>query len=170
MFAELDWGNREVCVRINKVGSGYSEEDLDFVKRESKVTSIILPKADEIPRDIRKKTGKFLLPLIETAKGVLRVEDIVRCEGVEAVSYGPADLAYSVGGRTEAYSQNLYVKTRIVVAASAYGVNAIDSVFFDSSRLAWIQNRSRAVERLRLRRKAGRSSISDNRRKRGLHS
>ena len=131
ILAELDWGKREVCVRINKVGSGYSDEDLDFVKHEIKVSSIILPKADEIPRDIRKRTGKILIPLIETARGVLKVEDIVRCEGVEAVSYGPADLAYSVGGRTEVYSQNLYVKTRILIAASAYGVDAIDSVFFE---------------------------------------
>ena len=131
MIAELDWGKREVCVRVNKVGSGYSKEDLDFVKRENKVTSIILPKADEISSDLHVKTGKILIPLIETAKGVLRVEDIVRCEGVEAVSYGPADLAYSVGGRTEAYTQNLYVKTRIVMAASTYDVDAIDSVYFE---------------------------------------
>ena len=108
----LTGANARLCVRINKVGSIYSREDIDFVKREKKVNSIILPKADEIPRDLQSKTGKILIPLIETAKGVLRVEDIVRCEGVGAVSYGPADLAYSVGGRTEAYSQNLYVKTR----------------------------------------------------------
>jgi citrate lyase subunit beta / citryl-CoA lyase len=62
---------------------------------------------------------------------VLKVEDIVRCDGVEAVSYGPADLAYSVGGRTEAYSQNLFIKTLLVVAASAYGVDAVDGVFFE---------------------------------------
>jgi citrate lyase beta subunit len=36
MLAELDWGKREVCVRINKVGTGYSKEDLDFVKGEKK--------------------------------------------------------------------------------------------------------------------------------------
>jgi len=130
LMKQLDWGKREVCVRINKLGSDYSKEDLDFVKREEKVSSLVLPKTEEIPKDLQKKTGKILLPLIETAMGVLRVEDIVRCEGVEAVSYGPADLAYSVGGRTEAYSGSISVKTSIVVAASAYGVDAVDGVFF----------------------------------------
>ena len=130
MLSELDWGKREVCVRINKVGSDYSKDDVAFVKGEEKISGVVLPKTEEIPKDLQKKTGKILLPLIETAMGVLRVEDIVRCEGVGAVSYGPADLAYSVGGRTEAYSGSISVKTSIVIAASAYGVDALDGVFF----------------------------------------
>jgi citrate lyase subunit beta/citryl-CoA lyase len=65
----------------------------------------------------------------------LRIEDIVKLAGVEAVSFGPADLANSLGGKVEAYAQSLYVKTRIVVAAAAYGVDPIDCVFFDLQNL-----------------------------------
>ena len=78
-----------------------------------------------------KATGKALIPIVETARGVLHIEDVVRSEGVVAVTYGAGDLATSVGGDVEAYGRNIYVKTRLVIAAAAYGLEAIDRVFFD---------------------------------------
>jgi citrate lyase subunit beta/citryl-CoA lyase len=135
LLRELDWGRREVCVRINKAGSIYAEDDIEFVRKHEKVGAIVLPKAESIPRAIYKRTGKAMIPLIETAKGVTNVEKLARCDGVVAVSYGPADLANSVGGTTEAYSENNFVKTKIVIEASAYGVDAIDGVYFDLDNL-----------------------------------
>ncbi|MDG7000553.1 MAG: CoA ester lyase [Nitrososphaerota archaeon] len=140
----LDWGDCELCVRINKVGFGYSEEDLSFAARHAKLDSIVLPKVENIPYDLAKSCGKSLVPLVETAKGLLSLEKTVRLDGVTAVGYGPADFALSLGGRTAAYSRNLFVKTQIVVTASAYGVDAIDSVFFDLSDLEGF--RSEAIE------------------------
>jgi citrate lyase subunit beta / citryl-CoA lyase len=131
LFRELDWGRKEVCLRINKVGSIYAKEDLEFVKKQEKVGALVLPKAESIPGIIYRRTGKTMIPLIETAKGITNVQELARCDGVVAVSYGPADLANSVGGRTEAYSQNNFVKTKIIIEASAYGVDAIDGVYFD---------------------------------------
>jgi citrate lyase subunit beta / citryl-CoA lyase len=131
LFRELDWGRKEVCLRINKVSSIYAKEDLEFVKKQEKVGALVLPKAESIPGIIYKRTGKTMIPLIETAKGITNVQKLARCDGVVAVSYGPADLANSVGGRTEAYSQNNFVKTKIIIEASAYGVDAIDGVYFD---------------------------------------
>ncbi|MGI0091855.1 MAG: HpcH/HpaI aldolase/citrate lyase family protein [Nitrososphaerales archaeon] len=141
LLRELDWGKRELCVRVNKFASGYSDEDFSLAKCEEKIRTIVLPKADDqVPKDLHLKTGKILIPLIETARGLLRVENIARFEGVEALSYGPADLAYSVGGRTEIYTQNLFVKTQIVMAASAYGVDSIDCVYFELSNLDGFRN------------------------------
>ena len=117
MLDLLDWGDCELCVRINKVGSGYSEDDLSFASRQAKLDTIVLPKVEDIPLDLAKSSGKSLLPLIETAKGLLSLEKTVRFDGVTAVGYGPADFALSVGGRTKAYSRNLFVKTQIVIAA-----------------------------------------------------
>lgn len=130
LLGELDWGKREVCIRINKIGSRYSPEDISLVKKQSKVTSVVLPKNEKISGDVLK-IGKTLIPLIETPVGLLRIEAIARSEGVEAISLGPADLANSIGGKTEAYSKNLYVKTKIAVTSAAYGIDAIDCVFFD---------------------------------------
>ena len=47
------------------------------------------------------------------------------------MSYGAGDLAASVGGDIAAYGRNVTVKTLVVVAAAAYGLDAIDNVFFD---------------------------------------
>lgn len=130
LLQEFNWGKAELCVRINKFGSEYSTEDISFVMRQQKVNSIVLPKAENIPDSILR-SGKSIIPLIETPLGLLHVEDTVRSNSIEAVSFGPADLANSLGGKTESYAQSQYVKTKIVVAASAYGVDAIDCVFFD---------------------------------------
>ncbi|TRM94504.1 CoA ester lyase, partial [Sulfolobus sp. A20-N-G8] len=67
----------------------------------------------------------------ETAKGIAKIEDIVRSEGVEAISYGIADLSLSLGGDFTFYEKNEFIKTYIVNIAKAYDVDAIDKVYFD---------------------------------------
>lgn len=131
LFQDLDFGGREVCVRINELGSAFSKDDVLFSRKEEKVDALIIPKAESLPASLHKRTQKTLIPLVETARGMLKIEQLVRSKGVEAISYGPADLANSVGGRIEAYSESSFVKTQIVVAASSYGVDAIDGVYFD---------------------------------------
>lgn len=139
----LDWGDSELCVRINKVGSRYSEDDLSFASRHAKLDTVVLPKVEDVPFDLAKSCGKMLFPLVETAKGLISLEKIVRTDGIAAVGYGPADFALSLGGRTEAYSRNLFVKTQIVVTSSAYGVDAIDGVYFDLSDLEGFRSEAR---------------------------
>lgn len=134
LLRELEWEKSEICVRINKIGTRYSKGDISFVSRQRKVTSIVLPKAEGIPSELRR-SGKLLIPLIETPAGLIKVESMVRSAGVSAVSFGPADFADSVGGKTEAYSRNLYLKTKIVTAAAASGIDPIDCVFFDLQNL-----------------------------------
>ncbi|HYM41001.1 MAG TPA: CoA ester lyase [Thermoplasmata archaeon] len=127
----IAWGRREVCVRVNGLGSPEGPEDVKVVSREGRVDALVIPKAEGDLSPVSRDTGKNLVPLIETALGLTRIEDVVRSEGVVAVSYGAGDLAVSVGGDIRAYARNVYVKTRIVTVASAYGVDAIDRVYFD---------------------------------------
>lgn len=131
LFQELDFGRREICLRINQLGSDLSREDVEFARKEEKIDTLIISKAESLPISLYKTTQKAMIPLVETAKGVLRIEHLVRTKGVEAISYGPADLANSVGGRVESFSQNIFLKTQMVVAAASYGVDAIDGVYFD---------------------------------------
>ncbi|WP_243678089.1 CoA ester lyase [Vulcanisaeta distributa] len=98
------------------------------------VKCIVIPKAEFDLSFVYKATGREIEPLIETARGgLLKVEDVVRSEGVTAVSYGgAADFALSVGGVVKTYEQNQVLKTMVVSAARAYGgVDPIDKVFFD---------------------------------------
>ncbi len=135
LLPRIEWDKTEICLRINKVGSEFSAEDIDFAIGQEKIDTIILPKTEHIPPSLHSSTGKRLIPLIETSMGFLRIEEIARTEGVEAIAYGPADFAFSVRGKTEFYSQNNYVKTKIAVTASAYGLDAIDGVYFDLTDL-----------------------------------
>jgi len=120
---EADWGRREIAVRINALGTDDGDRDLAALRSEPRIDSLVVPKADSDLSAAAKGTGKGLIPLIETARGLLRIEEVVRSEGVVAVSYGAGDLAASVGGDIEAYGRNVTVKTLVVVA--------IDKVFFD---------------------------------------
>ena len=135
LLPKIEWPGREICLRINKIGPEFSAEDIEFAKSQEKIDAIVLPKTEHIPASLRDTTGKRLIPLIETSMGFLRIEEIARTEGVEAITYGPADFAFSVRGKTEFYSQNNYVKTKIAVTASAYGLDAIDGVYFDLTNL-----------------------------------
>jgi len=128
---KADWGHRELGVRINAPGTPDGQRDLAVLAAEPLVSMLAVPKAESDLSPLNKATGKALIPIVETARGVLRIEDVVRSEGAVAVTYGAGDLATSVGGDVEAYGRNVYVKTRLVIAAAAYGIEAIDRVFFD---------------------------------------
>ena len=121
----------ELCVRINKVTSDdYSNEDILAISKISKVNAIVLPKTEQISVDLSKRIGLPIIALIETARGLLNVERISSSPNVSAVSFGPQDFANSVVGNVEAYRENTYIKTHILVTAKASGIDAIDGVFF----------------------------------------
>jgi len=70
--------------------------------------------------------------LIETAAGVLRAEGIAAADPTDAVLFGAEDLAADLGAtRTDAGTEVLYAREHVVLAASAAGVDAVDTVFTD---------------------------------------
>ncbi|BDC18820.1 CoA ester lyase [Acidianus sp. HS-5] len=135
LLKELDWGKRELCVRINSLQLIESYKDIATIGKEDKINCIVIPKAENDLSFLYMATGKFLIPLIETAKGMTKIEDIARSEGVSAISYGIADLSLSLGGDYTYYEKNEFVKTQIVITAKTYGVDAIDKVYFDLKNL-----------------------------------
>ncbi|MEM4884755.1 MAG: CoA ester lyase, partial [Saccharolobus sp.] len=95
-----------------------------------------------------KATGKSLIPLIETAKGVMRIEEIARSEGVVAISYGIADLSLSLGGDYTFYERNEFIKTKVVIAAKTYDIDAIDKVYFDLKNLEGFRRECEEAKKL----------------------
>lgn len=126
----LDWGRRELCVRINQMGTPDGRRDVALLARAERVDSAVVPKAEGGLGPLHRRTGKSLVPLIETARGLTNVEEVTAADGVVAVAYGAADFALSVGGSVPEYMENYYVKSKIVIAARSNGVEAIDNVFF----------------------------------------
>lgn len=129
--SELDWGYREVCVRINPLTGLDSYRDLLLVSSLERVDALVIPKADVGLEPVFRATGKSLIPIIETARGLLSVEDIASEEGVVALTWGAADMAFSLGGSVEAFSANVYIRTKVAASAAAHGLDALDKVYFD---------------------------------------
>ncbi len=133
LFHELDWGKKAIWIRANPPTTNHFLKDLELVSSLDALYGVVIPKAEESITWVNELCEKSVMPLVETPRGLLSLEKLVRSEGVVAVGYGAADFALFVGGSVTQYSSNVYIKSALVITASAYGVDAVDNVFFDLS-------------------------------------
>ena len=129
------------CVRINPYDRR-GRTDVEAVVRgvSTPPDAIALPKVDT-PETVEALAdhladlgadGVDIVPLIETARGVVAVERIAAASGVDAVAYGDQDFTADIGATvTDDKTESLYARQRTVVAAAAAGVDAVDTVWTD---------------------------------------
>jgi citrate lyase subunit beta/citryl-CoA lyase len=137
----------EVCVRVNPTGIA-ADDDLGAVLAgDPRLDSVMLPKvaaADDVAslHALLDEHGRSLpiVALVESAAGVLNAESIAAADATDAVAFGAEDLAADLGAtRTDDGTEVLYAREHVVLAASAAGVDAIDTIhadFEDESGLA----------------------------------
>ncbi|PSQ43900.1 CoA ester lyase [Halobacteriales archaeon QS_9_68_42] len=140
ILADPEFGpDCEVCARVN-ADPATAAEDLDAVLTDGAgLNSVMVPKAESdagvrrIDELVRERGADLpLLALCESARGVLNAEDIAATPAVEAVLFGAEDLSADIGAtRTEGGEEVSYARQRVVLAAGAAGVDAIDTVFTD---------------------------------------
>ena len=141
MLDSLDEPVPNISVRINPYDRS-GREDVDAVVGavNSPPDSVVLPKVEsaesvEALRDHLADLGAVgvdIIPLIETAAGIVAAEEIAAAPGVEAIAYGDQDFTADIGATvTDDKSESLYARQRVVVAASAAGVDALDTVYTD---------------------------------------
>ena len=127
---ELD-PEAELCVRVNPPGAGLRA---DLAALKTLPESVMLPKVSG-PEDIAAVTNHRSVPvlaLLETAAGVLAAERVARADPTDALVFGAEDLAADTGARrTTAGTEIEYARQRVVLAASAAGIDAIDTLFTD---------------------------------------
>jgi citrate lyase subunit beta/citryl-CoA lyase len=124
----------EVCVRVNP----RFEEDLAILER-ARPDALMLPKVagaedvEGLDRLVRERGGSLpVFALVESARGVLEAPAIADAEATDALVFGAEDLAADVGAtRTPEGTEVLYARQRVVIAAGAAGVDAIDTVYTD---------------------------------------
>lgn len=124
----------ELCIRVNP---DYSE-DIRMIMGYD-IDSVALPKVGgsmEVKRfcDTLSDHGVEggVIVVVESADGVLNVEEIAGVDGVEAVVFGAEDLAADIGAkRTKEGVEVLYARERVVLAASAADIDAIDTLYTD---------------------------------------
>lgn len=146
----------EVSLRINDVKTELGRSDLAaLVEAAVRPDALMLPKvagADEV-REVEAALARSgaALPLIvqlETAAGVLAAAEIASSSPrVSAVFFGAIDLAADLGCAVE-WEALLYARSRVVLAAGAAGVSALDSPFMDVPAVAALADESRRVRRL----------------------
>ncbi len=138
----LDFYGAERMVRINQVPAGLA--DLDFIVPHN-VNLILVPKcesADQVKlvnkrideiRQEKSISGKiWLMPIIESAAGVLKALEIATSENVVAMAIGLEDYTADIGTRrTNEGTESFFARSMVVNACKAAGIQAIDSVFSD---------------------------------------
>lgn len=138
----IDFRGAEVMVRVNQLPLGL--EDLDEIVPEGP-EMILIPKV-ESPDQVREVEGRcrtlagqagihvpLLMPILESAKGILLALEIASASSlVAALTIGLEDYTADLGvERTTGGRESIWARSRLVNAARAAGLPAIDTVFSD---------------------------------------
>ena len=155
-FRAIDFLQCERMVRINQLPLGL--EDLDEIVPECPDV-ILIPKVeipdqviavekriDEVKSDYGLTRPTWLMPILESALGIENAFAIARAsEKTVALTIGLEDYTADLGVmKTSSGTESLYARERVLNAAHAAGIQAIDSVFggigdLDALR-AWATN------------------------------
>lgn len=139
----LDFRGAERMVRINQGDLGL--KDLNFIVPHN-VHLVLIPKVEsadqvraidnrikEISTACGRKEPVFLMPILESAGGILRAMEIAGAsENNVALAIGLEDYTADIGvQRTQKGDESLFARGMLINAAKAAGLQAIDTVFSD---------------------------------------
>lgn len=149
-LSQLDFGTKEVLVRINPLGSELEWDDLESTI-EAHPTGYVLPKVEQGSRlaDLshwlnEQETqrgwpagGIALFAIIESALGIVNLKEIAcATERLAALMFGAEDLAGNIGAvRTPAMSEVMTARSLVVLHAKAYSLQAIDTPYTEIHNL-----------------------------------
>jgi len=133
----------EVWVRINPLGEGGGDDLAEVLL--GRPHGICLPKTEgadgvralaEALARLEKAMGieagmTFILPILETGKGVLHAEEIAASDPrVVGIAFGAEDYTRDLGAR-RTRDALLFARSHVAAAAAAAGVQASDTVYAD---------------------------------------
>lgn len=152
----LDWGRKTRAMRMNNVETEWAFEDVIHVVEEAgeSLDIIIIPKVksaedvrwvdtllSQIERKLKRERRIGLEVLVEEVEAMINVDSIAKATPrLEALIFGPGDYSASqgvrldaVGGITNDYPGDVwhYARNRVVIAARAAGIDAVDGPFAD---------------------------------------
>jgi len=124
----------KVSVRINGFESQWVWDDLAVCAETRGVAGIMVPKSESVDQlKLAADTGKPVAPLIESARGLLVIRDLLQVQGVVRVSFGALDLCSELGVKPDAPgAQPLLDQSRwqLVMHSAANGMDSpIETVF-----------------------------------------
>lgn len=158
----LDFGTKEIVVRINDLESGLGIRDLEAIVRAG-VHIVRLPKTDsaqdvvdceqEIVRIEREagipegRTG--MMAAIESANGVLNAKEIAfSSDRLIGIALGAEDYVTDLKTTRSDGTELLFARCMILNAARAAGIDALDTVFADVNDEAGFLEEVKLIKKL----------------------
>ena len=150
----LSSGGPARLVRVNAAASSFIADDLSWLPSiDGLYDGLVLPKVespDQIDRVAAAAPSRRVIPLLETARGILRAPEIVTAEArIPAVLFGAEDLTAELGiPRTVDGEELIAARGQVVLAAASIGADPVDAVFVEIAnpdRLRQDAVRARAV-------------------------
>ena len=123
-----------VIVRVNATGTPEHAADIAAL-RGTPYRLIMLPKTETRAQLEGLGADWRVVALCETALGVVNAAEVAAAPNVIAVMWGAEDLIASMRGRTSRFPDGryrdvaLHARSTVLLAASAHGRSAIDSVY-----------------------------------------
>lgn len=137
--SELD--PARTIVRVNAVGHPEHARDVASLA-DAPFRTVMLAKAESASQiDALHAAGYRVVALCETATGIENAGDIAQHPGVIALMWGAEDLIASMGGRSSRKHDGRYrdvaryARSRVLIAATAAGKQALDAVHLDIADL-----------------------------------
>ncbi|ERG63791.1 hypothetical protein L332_04895 [Agrococcus pavilionensis RW1] len=135
--ADLD--PERTLVRVQDASAPGFDDDLAAVAA-SPFRTVMLAKAEsaaQVDRVVAAVPGARVVVLCETARGVLAAEQLAAHDAVVGMMWGAEDLVASIGGTSSRDESGAYrdvamhARSRILLAAAAFGITAIDAIRAD---------------------------------------
>ena len=127
----------QLFIRVNASSSRHAEKDL-ATALDMGVDGVMMPKLERVADldEFASAVGRSgrsvqLIGVIETARGVVNVEALAAHQSpLMALAFGAEDFITDLGGRrTPEGLEVLYARSRVVLAARAAALQALDQVF-----------------------------------------
>jgi citrate lyase subunit beta/citryl-CoA lyase len=123
-FHTSEFPPERVLLRINDENTPWFDGDVALVAKTG-IRGVVLPKAESATQIERigsaLPTDGFVIPLVETAKGVVEVDSFARAARVQRIAFGTLDYALDLD-LTGDERGLLYPACRIVLASRAAGI------------------------------------------------
>jgi len=158
---DVDFGGRERVVRINPLDTPWGREDLTGTAADPP-DAYLVPKVSD-PAEIAEidrilaEAGhppdrvRLLILGTETPQGLLRIRELTGSDRIDALTWGAEDLSAAIGARrnrdergdyTEIFR---YARWMTLLAATAAGVQPLDTVYVDFKNLEGLWRECRAA-------------------------
>lgn len=141
---EIDFGRAEKLIRVNPPTSAFYVDDIEHTVA-ARPEGYVLPKVEH-GRQVQEISARLaaaehkhgwpagsltLLAIVETAMGIVNLREIVASDPrLSALIFGAEDLVGSMGAiRTPDGWEVFYARSKVVLHAKAFGMQAIDTPF-----------------------------------------